>query len=62
MFLNLKKHKEDTRMEIEVNEKKVIIQSKDNWRYDGVENTKLKDLNVVLYNNIQQQIEFYPAH
>jgi len=46
-------------MEIEYNEKKVNITSKNIWNYDGVEEYKIKELNKELFCKIQEEVIFY---
>lgn len=36
-------------MEFIKNEKTVVVKSKTEWTYDGIESLKLKDLNEALY-------------
>ena len=46
-------------MEIKINEKKVVINSVDNWTYDGINMAQLKELNEKLFNEVNKQIIYY---
>ena len=49
-------------LEITVNEKKVIITSKDMWTYNGISETAVKDLNEELFNTVQKEVEYTITH
>ena len=46
-------------METQINGKQVKIDTAEKFCYDGVEASKLKELNETLYNEVQKQVVFY---
>ena len=46
-------------MKTKIFEKTVEIESKENWTYDGVEGSKVKELAPDTYKDVQQKVEYY---